>query len=145
MEFFLRYGLSKTGMTSLRFGSAHFTPLGCTKAGPSGPGLLPYGEFHQCAAHPEYDPVAKIPELKVCAARKPLSFLMMSGALKNLFGIFASPSIFVALPVSVLIHVVSKTRMFLLKMELKVAGGSVSLFGQDNLGHISVFFGGWVV
>jgi hypothetical protein len=28
VEFFLRYGLSKTGTTSLRLGLAHFTPLG---------------------------------------------------------------------------------------------------------------------
>jgi hypothetical protein len=40
MEFFLRYGLSKTGMTSLRLRSVHFTPLGCIKAGPFGLGFL---------------------------------------------------------------------------------------------------------
>jgi hypothetical protein len=28
MEFFLRYGLSKTGMTSLRLRSVHFTAVG---------------------------------------------------------------------------------------------------------------------
>jgi hypothetical protein len=124
----------------------HTSPLwGVPKPGPPDPGYYFVESSINVLSNPEHDPVVKIPELKVCAARKPLSFLMMSGALKNLFGIFASPSIFVALPVSVLIHVVSKTGMFLLKMELKVAGGSVSLFGQDNLGHISVFFGGWVV
>ena len=37
---FVRYGLEKTGMTSPYAGSVYFTPLGCIKAGPSGPGFL---------------------------------------------------------------------------------------------------------